>query len=205
MLSLEREGAHNINFVTPTHFAPSVAEAIKKARLDGLSIPIVYNTGSYDSQKTLEALRGLVDIYLADLKFIRSKTAMELSSAYDYPEVAKTAIAEMVHQQPAPIIEGGIMRCGVIVRILLMPGHVAEAKLAVKYLFSSYGDNIYISLMSQYTPIEGMTGVLSRKVTREEYRELTEYAVKLGVTHAFVQDSDSSDVAYIPRFNISKL
>lgn len=205
MLSLEARGAHNVNFVTPTHFAPSVAEAVKIARARGLSIPTVYNSGGYDSIHALEILDGHIDIYLADLKFVREKTALELARAENYPAVAKSAIAEMVRQQPTPVIEGGIMKRGVIVRILLLPGHVAEAKLAVKYLYDTYGDSIYISLMSQYTPVSGMTGALSRKVTREEYGELVDYAVRLGIEKAFVQDISSSSEEYIPDFDTSQI
>ena len=205
MLSLEGQGAHNINFVTPTHFAPSVAEAIKIARGRGLSIPTVYNSGGYDSLHALEILDGHIDVYLADYKFVREKTARELAYSENYPEIAKAAIAEMVRQQPTPVIEDGIMKRGVIVRVLLLPGHVAEAKLIVKYLYDTYGDSIYISLMSQYTPVPGMAGALSRKVTREEYRELVDYAVRLGVENAFIQDLSSSGEEYIPDFDTAPL
>ncbi len=205
MLSLEADGAHNINFVTPTHFAPTVAEAISSAREEGLSIPIVYNTGGFDSEEGLSLLNGLVDIYLPDFKYVRPGTAGKLSHAENYPEVARAAIAEMVKRQPRAVIDDGIMKRGVIVRVLLLPGHVAEAKLAVKYLYSTYGDKIYISLMSQYTPMPGMPGSLSRRVTHDEYRELTDYAAGLGVTRAFVQDLNSSDIEYIPEFNKTRL
>ncbi|MBQ7363572.1 MAG: radical SAM protein [Clostridia bacterium] len=205
MLSLEMQGAHNINFVTPTHFAPTVAEAISIARKSGLTVPIVYNTGGYDSLAALALLDGLVDIYLADLKYVRSKSATELSCAENYPEVAKAAIAEMVRQQPTPHIDGGIMTRGVIVRVLLLPSHTAEAKLAVKYLYETYGNSIYISLMSQYTPIEGVPPSIARRVTRAEYGELVEYASSLGITRAFVQDKESASDAYIPEFNTTNL
>ena len=130
MLELAAEGAHNINLVTPTHFVPSIREALILSRKNGLDIPIVYNTGSYDSIETLRSLEGLVDIYLPDLKYFLSKTAGALSLASNYPEVARLAIAEMVRQQPASIIKNGIMQRGVIARILLLPGHLAEAKLS---------------------------------------------------------------------------
>ena len=202
MLRLENEGAHNINFVTPTHFAPSIADAIRIARLGGLTVPTVYNTGSYDTVKTLRMLDGLVDIYLPDLKYYRSESAEKLSFAKDYPSVAREAIAEMVRQQPTPVIKDGIMQSGVIVRILLLPSHVAEAKLSLKYLYDTYGDNIYISLMNQYTPMPGMTSPLDRTVTNAEYSELVSYAERIGVLNAFIQEGGTQKESFIPDFEL---
>lgn len=202
MLRLEKEGAHNINFVTPTHHAPAVIASVRCARERGLAIPIVYNTGSYDSIETAKALSGSVDIYLADYKFHRSKTAAELASAPDYPEVAKAFIREAVAQRGAPVVEEGIMRSGVIVRILLLPGHLAEAKLSLKYLYEEYGDKIYISLMNQYTPMPNMPPPLNRRVTEEEYSELINYAVEKGVRLAFTQERGTAKESFIPSFNL---
>ena len=202
MLKLEREGAHNINFVTPTHHAPAVALSTDIARERGLKIPIVYNTGSYDSISTLGMLKGRVNIYLPDLKYFRNNTAHKLSCAADYPEVARIAIDEMVRQRPHPIITDGIMTEGVIVRILLLPSHLAEAKLSLKYLHEKYGNNIYISLMSQYTPMSGMAPPLDRRTTRAEYNELVNYAERLGVVNAFIQDGSSAGAEYIPDWRI---
>lgn len=204
MLELRAAGAHNINLVTPTHYAPSIKEAIILAKSKGLSIPIVYNTGSYDSVETLRHLEGLVDVYLPDFKYFQPKTARAYSKAPDYPDVARAAIAEMVRQTGAPsFTDDGIMRRGTIVRILLLPGHLAEAKLSLKYLYSTYGDSVYISLMSQYTPTEGMPPPLNRRVTSAEYGELVEYAERLGVTQCFVQERAAADQKYIPAFDES--
>lgn len=202
MLRLEREGAHNINFVTPTHFAPSVKDAVRIAREMGLSVPIVYNTGSYDTEETVRALEGTVDIYLPDLKYYRTVSAEKLSFAKDYPDVARTAIAEMVRQHPNPVIKDGIMRSGVVVRILLLPSHVAEAKLSLKYLYDTYGDSIYISLMNQYTPMPGMKSPLDRTVTNAEYSELVSYAERLGVVNAFIQEGGTQKESFIPDFEL---
>ena len=202
MLKLEKSGAHNINFVTPTHFAPSVAASIRAARVLGLSIPVVYNTGSYDTKETVRALDGLVDIYLPDLKYYRPESAERLSFAKNYPTVAREAIAEMVRQHPTPVIEDGIMRSGVVVRVLLLPSHVAEAKLSVKYLYETYGDNVYVSLMNQYTPMQGMTSPLDRTVTNAEYSELVTYAERIGVTNAFIQEGGTQKESFIPEFDI---
>ncbi len=202
MLRLEREGAHNINFVTPTHFAPSIAEAICVARNSGLVVPTVYNTGSYDTVKTVKSLEGLIDIYLPDLKYYRCESAEKLSFVKDYPRVARDAIAEMVRQKPTPIIQNGIMKSGVIVRILLLPSHVAEAKLSLRYIFDTYGNDVYVSLMNQYTPMNGMTHPLDRKVTNAEYLELVSYAERIGVVNAFVQESGTQSESFIPDFKI---
>ena len=202
MQRLEREGAHNINFVTPTHFAPSIIDAVMIARKSGVMIPIVYNTGSYDTKETIKALEGTVDVYLPDLKYYRHESAQKLSFAKDYPTVARQAISEMVRQHPRPVIKDGIIESGVVVRILLLPSHVAEAKLSLKYLYETYGDNIYISLMNQYTPMTGMSSPLDRKVTNAEYSELVSYAERLGVVNAFIQEGGTQKESFIPDFEV---
>lgn len=201
MLELQGKGAHNINFVTPTHFAPTVRESVILARKAGLTVPIVYNTSSYDTLDTLRSLEGIVDVYLPDLKYYLPKTARLFSLAEDYPAVAKAAIAEMVRQCPLPEIKNGIMKRGVIVRILLLPGHVAEAKLSLKYLFDTYGDGIYISLMSQYTPMKNSKPPLDRRVTRAEYCDLVDYAERLGVKNGFTQEFGVAEESFIPPFD----
>lgn len=201
MLKLEEAGAHNINFVTPTHFSPSVRKSVGLARVGGLTVPIVYNTGSYDTVEALKKLCGVVDIYLADFKFYLGNTAKKYSSAQDYPTVARAAIDEMFKQVGEAVFDSNrLMKKGLIVRILLLPGHVAEAKLILKYLYDTYGDKIYISLMNQYTPMPTMTSPLNRAVTREEYRQLTDYAEKLGVKNAFVQEFGTASESFIPPF-----
>ena len=199
-ISLEKKGAHNINLVTPTHYMPSIKEALQIAKDRGLSLPVVYNTGSIDTPEALRALSPLVDVYLADFKYYKEDTAGKLCFYKGYPKAAKEAVAEMVRQRPQPKFKDGIMTEGVIVRILLLPGHVAEAKLILKYLFETYGDKIYVSLMSQYTPIENMTPPLDRRVTKEEYRQLVDYAERLGVKQGFVQEHSSASKVYIPDF-----
>lgn len=201
MLELENKGAHNINLVTPTHYVPTIISAIGDARRRGLTLPIVYNTGSYEAVDTVRALDGVVDVYLTDYKFHRENSARVWAKAPNYPQIARDAIAEMVAQRGAPIIEDGIMLRGVIIRILLLPEHLAEAKLAVKYLYEEYGDDVYISLMNQYTPIRGISPPLDRVVTRAEYGELVDYAMKKGVTNAFIQDFGTADESFIPPFD----
>ena len=201
MLELEKKGAHNINFVTPTHYIPTVKEAVILAKEQGLKIPTVYNTGGFDTVEALRTLDGIVDIYLPDFKYWRHKTAMQYSKAATYPEVAKAAIAEMVRQRGAPVIENGIMKSGVIVRVLLLPSHLAEAKLSVKYLLDTYGEGIYISLMNQYTPLAGTAPPLDRRVTHAEYGELVDYALKHGLKNGFTQEWGTASESFIPPFD----
>ena len=202
MLELKAKGAHNINLVTPTHYAPSIREAIIKARKSGLDIPIVYNTGSYDNVQTLKMLEGQVDVYLPDFKYFRHETARRLSFAENYPDVARSAISEMLRQAGSPQInEEGIMTRGVIVRLLLLPNHVAEAKLSLKYLLKTYGDSIYISLMNQYTPMKDMEPPLNRRVTHAEYYELVDYAEKIGLKNGFIQEFGTAKDSFIPSFD----
>lgn len=204
MLELEKQGAHNVNLVTPTHFVPSVKQAITEARERGLSLPIVYNTGSYDTAETIDSLDGFVDVYLPDLKYHLPKTAKKLSFAEDYPAVARAAIDRMVKQVGSPKFDSdGIMMRGVIVRILLLPGHVAEAKLSLKYLLDTYGDEIYVSLMNQYTPMVGMARPLDRTVSREEYRSLIEYAEHIGLKNGFTQEFGTAKESFIPDFDLT--
>ncbi len=198
---LSKRGAHNVNFVTPTHYMPSVREAIKIARREGLLIPTVYNTASYDTVEALASLDGIMDIYLADFKYYLPKTAKEYSFAENYPEASRLAINEMVRQQPKPVIENGLMKKGVIVRILLLPNHVSEAKLSLKYLYDTYGDSIYISLMNQYTPMPQMKPPLNRSVTHSEYEQLVSYAESFGVKNAFIQEYGTDKDSFIPDFS----
>lgn len=201
-LELQTAGAHNVNLVTPTHYIPTVRAALRDARARGLTVPAVYNTSSFDSVDGLRALDGDIDVYLADLKYMREESAARLSGARGYPDVAKAAIAEMVRQKPVPAFDGkGLMTAGVIVRVLLLPGHVAEAELAVGYLHKMYGDSIYISLMNQYTPVGHLPSPLDRRVTRDEYRRLLDYADRIGVSRGFVQAEGTAEESFIPPFD----
>ena len=202
MLRLARQGAANINLVTPTHFVPSVIETVRLARERGLTVPIVYNTSSYDTVQTLRALEGTVDIYLADFKYWDSRLAAQYSGASDYPEVARAAIAEMMRQQPTPrYATDGTLIGGVICRLLLLPGAVANSKLALSYLYRTYGDHIILSLMNQYTPVGEQKPPLDRPVTHEEYGELLNYADRLGITNAFTQEYGTAQESFIPDFS----
>jgi putative pyruvate formate lyase activating enzyme len=201
MLELEAKGASNINFVTPTHFAPSIKEAVALAKEKGLRLPIVYNTSSFDTPETLRSLEGVVDVYLADYKYFRKESAKKYSRAENYPEAALLALDEMYRQKPCAEIQNGLMTKGIIIRILLLPHHVAEAKLILSKLYKRYGDGVYFSLMNQYTPSENLPYPINRTVTREEYDSLVDYALKLGIKNAFVQEGGTAKESFIPEFD----
>ncbi len=203
-LELQAQKAHNINLVTPTHYVPQIVLALQEAKRQGLAIPVVCNCGGYEKPETLRLLDGLVDIYLPDFKYLSSETAGRYSGAPDYPERAKEALAEMVRQAGEPVFDiHGIMQKGVIVRHLLLPGKLQEAKDVVRYLYQTYGDRIYLSLMSQFTPLENVAGwpELNRTVTEEEYNDLVDYALNLGVENGFIQEGGAADESFIPQFD----
>lgn len=201
---LRDAGAHNINLVTPTHFAPTVAKAIRRARDAGFALPFVCNTSGYESTETLRALDGLIDIYLTDLRYARPATAAAYSHAPDYPAVARAALAEMVRQTGAATFdERGLMTRGTIVRILLLPGHLPDAKLSLLHLAKHYRDTVWVSLMQQYTPPPDMPAPLDRRVTREAYDALVHYAETLGFEHAYTQEREAASESFIPPFDLS--
>ena len=207
-LDLQAKGAHNINLVTPAHYTYQIREALILARKQGLSLPVVHNGSGYEKPETLKALEGLVDIYLTDFKYMDAELARDLSGAPDYPERAKEALAEMVRQQLAcEFGPDGLMKRGVIVRNLLLPGHVSNSKAVVRYLWETYGNRIYLSLMNQYTPMGTFERFpyLNRKVTRREYERLISYALELGVEQAFIQEGDTAEESFIPPFDESGL
>lgn len=203
-LELEEQGAENINLVTPTHYTPEIIRALSDARNKGLSLPVVYNCSGYEKTETLKELEGIVDIYLTDFKYMEKETAARYSRAADYPEIARAALAEMVRQcSPVLFDSRGMMRRGVIVRHLLLPGHVRNAQQVVKYVWDTYGNQVYFSLMNQYTPLPRMKEwpELNRKVTEREYKKLTDYAVSLGVENGFIQEGGTAEESFIPEFD----
>ena len=204
-IELQEKGANNINLVTASHYVPQVAESIKLAKNAGLIIPVVYNTSSYEKAESLKLLDGLVDIYLPDMKYAEGQIAKKYSNAEDYPEVAKAAIAEMYRQVGDAVFDetSGLMQRGVIVRHLVMPGAVSNSKAVIDYLYGIYGDDIYISLMNQYTPMKEVNEYpeLNRKVTKREYEKVINYALDKGIKNAFIQEGDTAKESFIPEFN----
>ncbi len=208
-LELQEKHANNINLVTAGHFIPEVVSAIKMAKTQGLAIPVVFNSSGYESIDSLKKLEGLVDVYLPDFKYWETETAKRYSNAPDYPQVAKMAIAEMVRQVGEPVFDGcqkePLMKKGVLVRHLILPGHTKESREIIKYLLTTYGDQIYISIMNQYTPMDGIIekgyAELGRKITRREYDKVIDYAIEIGVKQAFIQEGDAAKDSFIPAFD----
>ena len=204
LLNLQKQGANNINLVTAGHYVPAVAESLRRAKDMGLQIPVVYNSSGYELPDKLRCLDGLVDISLPDLKYLDRDLAGKYSRAQNYPDVAKSALEEMVRQCPVCEFDGrGIMKKGVMVRHLLLPGHVRDSKAVLQYLHETYQDQIYISIMNQYTPMPQMTKYpeLNRRVTKREYSRLLDYAVELGIEKGFFQEGDPAGESFIPAFN----
>ena len=204
-LNLQSQGALNINMVTPTHYTLQIVQAVKLARRQGLVLPIVYNTSGYEKVETLRLLEGIVDVWLPDFKYMDSETAIKYSRAADYPQIAMAAIDEMVRQAGKCVFDdGGIIQKGVIIRHLVLPGQARSAKKAVKYLHEKYGDNVFISIMSQYTPCTDLSAFpeINRKTTRAEYDEVVDYAVNIGVENGFIQDGEAASESFIPPFDL---
>jgi putative pyruvate formate lyase activating enzyme len=203
-LELQKKQANNINLVTPSHYVPQIIDAIILGREKGLSLPIVYNSSAYEKVETLRLLEGYIDIYLPDLKYMQPGPAELYSKAADYFDYASKAIAEMVRQiGGAEFDVRGMMKRGVVVRHLLLPGYLKDSKNIIKYLYDSYGDTIYISIMNQYTPLPRMTAypLMNRRVSDEEYEELVDYAIELGVENGFIQEGETASESFIPEFN----
>ena len=203
-MELADKGANNINLVTPGQYIPDIVWAVNDAKSRGMKLPIIYNTSGYENVTELKLLEGIVDVYLPDFKYMDSTLSARYSRAKDYPSVAKQALSEMVRQQPDVVIDDatGLIQNGVIVRQLLLPGHVNDAKAVLKYLYDTYHDHVYISMMSQFTPIALKDyPEINRTVTRREYERLVDYAIEIGITNAFIQEGDVAKDSFIPAFD----
>lgn len=203
-MELAVKGANNINLVTPGQYIPDIVWAVNDAKSRGMKLPIIYNTSGYENVTELKLLEGIVDVYLPDFKYMDSALSAMYSRAKDYPSVAKQALSEMVRQQPDVVIDDatGLIQKGVIVRQLLLPGHVNDAKAVLKYLYDTYHDHVYISMMSQFTPIALKDyPEINRTVTRREYERLIDYALEIGITNAFIQEGDVAKDSFIPAFD----
>ena len=202
---LARQGAHNIELVTPTHFSHILARVLSRPVPGGL--PVVWNCGGYESVSTLRALEGKVDIYLPDLKYLSSQRAQRYSHAPDYPEAAKAAILEMVRQRGPLRFEGEILQSGVVIRHLLMPGGLSDTKDVMDWVAASFPPGtVLFSLMAQYTPLGDLSSVpeIARPLRKSEVRAARQYMADLGL-QGYVQDLESVGEGFIPSFDLTGL
>lgn len=195
------QGAHNINLVSPTHYAHVLGEALSPR----LSVPVVWNTGGYERVETLRAMEGLVDVYLPDLKYMEAGPAARYSDAPDYPERAKAAILEMFRQTGPVVLEDGLIKRGVIIRHLILPGQLPAAKAVMDWVAEAFrpGDVLF-SLMSQYIPFgrAGEYPEIDRTLRKAEARRAAEYMADLGLA-GFTQEGASASEGYIPNFDLT--
>lgn len=203
-IDLEKQGANNINLVTPTHYVPQIKAAIDTARGSGLTLPIAYNTGGYERVETIKSLEGYVDIYMPDFKYYSDNASRQLSRAADYPRTVKAAIAEMYRQTGSVVIDGnGIMKRGIIIRHLMLPGRLADTVKIINYVKHNFGDDVYFSLMSQYTPIRHIEEFeeLNHRLDRRSYDAAVGLCERLGMTNVFIQDGAAASESFIPEFS----
>lgn len=205
-LSLEKQGAHNINLVTGAHYVPQIIQALSLARRSGLQIPIVYNSSGYERVETLRMLEGYIDLYLPDYKYYSSYYAARYSHTEDYREIAVAAITEMVRQTGIPQFDGsGLLTRGTIIRHLMLPGLGSDTAQVLRDIASRFGDTVLVSLMRQYTPFNMQDWPeLNRTITEEEYADACEQFRSLGLG-GFFQQSDSISESFIPAFDGSGL
>lgn len=204
-LELQQKGATNINLVTPTHYIPQIRLALLQAKAEGLTLPIVYNTGNYEKPESLRLLDGLVDIYLPDMKYFSPELSSKYSFAPDYFAKACESLKEMYRQTGPCDFDGqGILQRGIIVRHLILPGQVKDSKKILHYLHDTYGNNIWISIMNQYTPLPQVADILelNRKVSAAEYDRVIDYALRLGIENAFIQEGETAEESFIPAFDL---
>jgi len=205
-LEQQERGALNINLVTPTHYVPQIIEALKLAKSKGLNIPILYNSNGYENIDTIKALRGFIDVYLPDLKYYKDKYAIKYSKAPNYFNTACAVITEMVSQVgEAKFDDEGIIQKGVIIRHLMLPGLLFDSKKVIDYIYTTFKDSIYISLMNQYTPMHEAIKYpeINKTLNPNHYDTLVDYCINLGITKGFIQESGASSTAFVPDFDLS--
>ena len=213
-LDLQAQGANNINLVTPDHFMPDIDTALDIAKEKGLLLPVVCNCSGYESVESLGKYYKNVDIFLTDFKYMDPGLAKRLSKAPDYPEVAKKALEKMLELAGGPVFldkpsgseDINIMKKGVIVRHLVLPGHKKNSKEVIKYIAENYGDRVFLSVMNQYTPPAYLSGMpeyadIARKVTKREYTKVVDYCLCLGMENVFIQEGETASESFIPDFS----
>ena len=205
-IELIDKGAHNINLVNPSHYTGAIKQALLSLKQQGkLTVPVVYNTNGYETIDTLKSMEGLVNVYLPDFKYFSEITSLKYSKAQDYPEVCKKAIIEMYNQVGSPVLDAsGIVQHGLIIRHLILPGHVKESINVLNWINENLPKSVYVSLMSQYIPYYSAEKYpeINRPITRFEYERVVKHLYKLGLVEGYIQERQSADIQYIPDFNL---
>lgn len=208
MLEQESRGVNNINLVTPTMYVDSIIEAIKIAKSQGLSIPIVYNSSGYEKRETIEKLKGYIDIYLPDFKYATDRLAKRYSGIDNYVINAKESIATMIMQVGKPVFnDKGILTSGVVIRHMILPNNVLNTKLVLKYIADNFKDKALVSVMAQYFPTGEVDKYpeINRKITKEELEEVEDYLEELNIENGYIQELGEHEEEYVPNFNLDNV
>ena len=202
---MQAKGANNINLVTPEHYAPSIALALDQAKANGLQLPVICNCSGYSSLTALRILADYVDVWLPDFKYFSSEIAGRYSHASDYFTVASQALAFMYQQTGDAVFDAdGLIQKGIIVRHLTLPGCMDDSRSVIHYLHETYGDNIYISIMNQFTPVPELLSdypELNHTISASDYDALVDYAIDIGVENGFIQEGETAKESFIPPFD----
>lgn len=196
-------GAATLDLVTPSHFVPQIIEALKIAKKNGLHLPIVYNSNAYENMETIELLNGWVDVFLPDLKYAEEESACRYSDAKGYFAAATAAIGKMVELVGRPVFEHGLMKRGVLIRHLILPGRIKESMQIVKWIWENFGNSVYVSLMNQFTPLHRVAEYpeINRRLTTYEYDKVVNYAWDLGLRSCFIQEGRTASEKFVPHFD----
>ncbi|URZ03348.1 radical SAM protein [Clostridium felsineum] len=204
-LEQQARGANNINLVTPTHYAPQIIEAIKLAKNKGLTLPILYNSNGYVNLETIKLLDGYIDVYLPDLKYFDDKYAVKYSKAPNYFKVATNAIEEMFRQVGEPVFnEEGLITKGVIIRHLMLPSLLFDSKKIMNYIYNTFNNSVYVSIMNQYTPTFNAEKYpeINKPLNPKHYDALIDYSLSIGIENGFIQDTGTNSKSFIPEFDL---
>lgn len=203
----QNKGANNINLVTPTMYVPQIIKAIKIAKINGLKIPIIYNSNGYENVETIKLLKGYIDVYLPDFKYYSNELGKKYSNIDNYFEIATSAIKEMYNQVgTSEFDENGLIKKGVIIRHLILPNHMQNTKNILKWIKENMPNDVYVSVMAQYFPTYKAKeeGLLNRKITHKEYNEIEKYLFMLGLENGYMQDLGEHEEEYVPDFDLSE-
>ena len=203
-LELMERGAHNINLVTPTHYVPQIIEGLEYAKNQGLNLPVIYNTNGYENVETVKSLKGYIDVYLPDIKYFNDSYAVKYSGAGGYFSTVSKAVKEMFFQVGRPDFDGGgLLQRGVLIRHLMLPGLLFDSKKIIEYVYRTFGNEVYLSLMNQYTPMHRASSYseINKPLNPRHYDGLVEYCLSIGVKNAYIQGAGTVSEGYVPDFS----